>query len=155
MQFEAVQCKVALDIKMQISEPTTMIKGRWTRAEILKLKRLYGSNSQKSLSRIFRRTVGSIERQAKHYHLGKNKVFVKRWEGESAYKMPRWTRAELAKLRRLHLHLSNLEVARRMGRSLGSIVTQAHELGLHKSAKRLVGMGRENIKQRWGTKRRR
>jgi hypothetical protein len=140
---------------MQVSEFTTRRKGRWKRAEILKLRRLYGSNSEQRLARTFGRTVASIERQASHCHLGKNKVFVKHWEGVGAYKMPRWTRHELTTLCRLHAPLPNLEIARRLGRSYASVVAQAHKLGLHKSAKRLEGMGRENISRRWGTKRRR
>lgn len=138
---------------MQVSEFTTRSKGRWTSAEILKLRRLYGSNSGERLARILGRTVASIERQARHYHLGKNKVFVKRWEGVAASTMPRWTRHELVTLRRLYAHLPNLEVARRVGRSFASVVAQAHNLGLHKSAKRMEGMGRENIRHRWGPKR--
>ena len=136
---------------MQVSEftTTTRRKGRWTRAEILKLRRRYGSNSEQRLARTFGRTVASIERQARHWHLGKNKVFVKRREGVGACKMPRWTHHELATLRRLYAPLPNLEIARRLGRSYASVVMQAYKLGLHKSAKRLEGMGRENIRRRW------
>ncbi|MSU36265.1 MAG: hypothetical protein EXS36_14450 [Pedosphaera sp.] len=129
--------------------------GRWTRSEIQKLQQVYGSNTKERLVRIFRRSVASIEYQARHCHLAKNKVFVKKHRGKGVYKMPRWTPGDLKMLRRIYADLSNLEVARILDRSVKSVVSRAHTLRLYKSARRMQGMGRENIRGRWETEDRR
>jgi DNA-binding CsgD family transcriptional regulator len=125
------------------------MRGRWTRPEIQKLQRLYGSHSNQQVARFLGRSVASIERQAELYRLAKDKVFVKGQLGKGVYQMPRWLPEELKLLRRIYKNLSNLEVARRIGRSVSSVVAQANKLGLYKSAHRLEGMGRENIRGRW------
>ena len=108
-----------------------------------------------TLTRIFARNIASIERQAKRFRLAKNKVFVKRHQGQGVYKMPHWTPEEVKLLRRIYANLSNLEVAESLQRSIGSVVSQAHKLRLYKSVRRMEGMGRENIRGRWETKLRR
>lgn len=129
--------------------------GRWTRPEIQKLQRIYGSKTKEDLARILRRSIVSIENQAKRWQLAKNKVFVKRHLGQGVYKMPHWTSDEVKLLRRIYANQSNLEVARQMQRSIGSVISQANKLGLYKSAKRMKGMGQENIRGRWETEERR
>ena len=131
---------------------TSVRTGRWTRSEVQKLQRVYGSNSKERLARILRRSVASIEHQARHCQLAKNKVFVKKHRGQGVYKMPRWTPVQVKMLRRIYANLSNLEVARILERSVASVVSQAHTLRLRKSVRRMQGMGRENIRGRWETK---
>ncbi|MSU37222.1 MAG: hypothetical protein EXS36_19435 [Pedosphaera sp.] len=126
--------------------------GRWTPSEIQTLQRVYGSNTKERLARILRRSVDSIEHQARNCQLSKNKVFVKKHRGKGVYKMPRWTHKDVKMLRRIYANVSNLEVARTFDRSVSSVVSQAHKLRLYKSARRLQGMGRANIRGRWETK---
>ncbi|MCX6876270.1 MAG: hypothetical protein NTW21_21055 [Verrucomicrobia bacterium] len=129
--------------------------GRWTRSEVQQLQRIFGSNSNERLARILRRSVASIQHQARRYQLAKNKVFVKKHRGQGVYKMPRWTPEQVKMLRRIYANLSNLEVARILERSVASVVSQAHVLRLRKSVRHLQGMGRENIRGRWETEGRR
>ncbi len=62
---------------------------------------------------------------------------------------PRWTREEIATLKRLYRSRSNAEIARVLGRTVSSIVFKGYRLGLAKGARRLKEMGRENINKRW------
>ena len=62
---------------------------------------------------------------------------------------PRWTKAEIASLRRLYKTRSNAEIAAVLGRKVSSVVFKGHRLGLAKGMKRLKEMGRENISRRW------
>ena len=43
----------------------------------------------------------------------------------------------------------NLEIARDLNRTVKSVVSKAHNLGLKKSSDRLREMGRENVSQRY------
>ena len=62
---------------------------------------------------------------------------------------PRWTKEEVALLKRLYRSHSNAEIAGILGRKVSSVVFKGHRLGLSKGARRLREMGRENIKRRW------
>jgi hypothetical protein len=62
---------------------------------------------------------------------------------------PRWTRGEIATLRRLYRNQSNAEIAKVLGRKVASVVFKGHRLGLSKGARRLKEMGQENIRLRW------
>ncbi len=62
---------------------------------------------------------------------------------------PRWTRSEIAILRRLYRTHSNAEIAKVLGRKVSSVVFKAHRLRLSKGIRRLREMGRENIRRRW------
>jgi len=64
-------------------------------------------------------------------------------------KRPRWTREEVATLKRLYRTRSNAEIARVLGRTVSSIVFKGYRLGLSKGIRRLKEMGRENINRRW------
>ncbi len=62
---------------------------------------------------------------------------------------PRWTKEEVAVLKRLYRTRSNAEIAAILGRKVSSVVFKGHRLGLSKGARRLREMGRENIRRRW------
>ncbi len=62
--------------------------------------------------------------------------------------MPRWSTEELDQLRDLYPRLSNLDIAKAMGRSVKSIVSKAHSLRLKKDKARLRQMGQENVQLR-------
>ncbi len=122
---------------------------RWTRDENGELRRLYGTRSDADLAVIFGRTVEQVERQAQKLCLAKDKAFVRRVVGEGATRMPRWSDEELALLRELYPRTSNLDIAQRLGRSVKSVVSKAHHMGLKKELERLQEMGRENVRLRY------
>jgi hypothetical protein len=62
---------------------------------------------------------------------------------------PRWTKEEVALLKRLYRTHSNAEIAGILGRKVSSVVFKGHRLGLSKGARRLKEMGQENIRRRW------
>jgi hypothetical protein len=62
---------------------------------------------------------------------------------------PRWSKEEIAILRRLYRTHSNAEIAQVLGRKVSSVVFKGHRLGLSKGIRRLKEMGRENIRKRW------
>lgn len=62
---------------------------------------------------------------------------------------PRWTKSEVALLKKLYKTQSNATIADLLGRKVSSVVFKAHRLGLAKGLKRLKEMGRENISRRW------
>jgi len=124
---------------------------RWTREESSELRRLYGTRSDADLALIFGRTVEAVERQAGKLCLAKDKAFVRRVAGEGATRMPRWSAAELSFLRDLYPRTANLDIAQRLGRSVKSVVSKAHHMGLKKELERLQEMGRENVRLRYQT----
>jgi hypothetical protein len=123
--------------------------GRWSREEIVRFKRVYGTRTDEDLSRIFERDVDAIRSMADRLALAKDKAFLRRLKGESATRMPRWTDAELVVLREMYPTAANLEIARRLSRSVKSVVSKAHHLGLKKDEERLRAMGRENVALRY------
>lgn len=124
--------------------------GPWTREETNDLKRLYGTRSDDDLARIFGRNVEVVRKRAQELMLAKDKAFVRRLNGGSATRMPRWSEQELAELRQIYPTRSNLEVAQALRRTVKSVVSKAHHLGLRKEAERLREMGRENVSVRYG-----
>ena len=66
--------------------------------------------------------------------------------------MPRWTEEELKTLRELYPRTANLEIAATLDRSVKSVVSQAHHMGLKKEMERLREMGRQNVSLRYGKK---
>jgi hypothetical protein len=127
--------------------------GSWTRDEIQQFRRIYGTRSDHDLSVIFGRPSTSIQRLAGELRLAKDKAFLKRQHGKGASRMPRWNGAEFQLLRDLYPVTANLEIARRLRRSVKSVVSKAHHLGLKKDPARLEEMGRENVSLRYRERR--
>ncbi|MEX1023684.1 MAG: hypothetical protein WD226_01285 [Planctomycetota bacterium] len=121
----------------------------WTRDEIAEFKRIYGTRTAEDLVRIFGRSAAVIEDLAQRFALAKDKAFLRRLKGDSATRMPRWTRAEIEQLEELYPTTPNVDLAQQLGRSLKSVVSKAHNLGLRKSPDRLRAMGRENVSLRY------
>ena len=72
----------------------------------------------------------------------------RRTAGNTRTKMPRWSADELNQLREIYPKLSNLEIAKTLGRSVKSIVSKAHSMRLKKDKARLREMGQENVQLR-------
>lgn len=123
--------------------------GSWSREDLAEFKRIFGTRTDDDLSRIFGRTLDEVAQQAEKHALAKDKAFVRKLVGESATRMPRWKPEELDILRRDYPVLSNLDLARTLGRSVKSVVSKAHHLELKKSTERLRDMGRENVSLRY------
>lgn len=121
----------------------------WTREELAFFKRVHGTRTDEDLARIFGRSRRAVEELARSLALSKDKVFLRRVQGLSSSHMPRWDTAELEALRRDYPLVANLEIARRLGRSVKSVVSKAHSLGLRKSHDRLREMGRQNVRLRY------
>ena len=123
--------------------------GSWSRDELSELKRLYGTRTDEDLARVFERSLESIEEQAVLLALAKDKAFLRRIDQKSVTRMPRWTDQERDVLRELYPLLPNLEIAQELNRSVKSVVSKAHNMGLRKDPKRLRQMGRENVSLRY------
>lgn len=113
-----------------------------TRQQIQQLKLLYGRRSDRELAIHFGVAQSHIEDVARSLALGKDKVAFR------SQRMPRWTKEELVMLIDLYPENDNLEIARRVGRTVKSVASKAHHLKLRKSARRLERMGKQNISQR-------
>ncbi len=125
---------------------------RWSRQETLRFKRIYGTRSDQDLSVIFGRPVADIEAHAEKLCLAKDKAFVKKVSGRGATRMPRWSEQELQLLREVYPNTPNIEIAQRLGRSVKSVVSKAHHIGLKKDPERLREMGRQNVSLRYNGK---
>jgi hypothetical protein len=123
--------------------------GRWTQEEIAEFKRLYGTRTDEDLALIFGRTIDSVKRLGARYCLAKDKAFVRRMTGSSATRMPRWDREAIGTLVELYPKTANLDLALKLNRSVKSVVSKAHNLGLKKEIERLREMGRENVGMRY------
>lgn len=126
--------------------------GPWTREDVAEFKRIYGTRTDGDLAKVFGRTEDEVRKCAEKLALSKDKAFLRKLHGESATKMPRWTQQELELLKRDYSTKSNLDIARELGRSVKSVVSKAHHLGLKKSTERLRDMGRENVSLRYKDK---
>lgn len=140
----------AADVERQIEQLGEMRRtGRWSHDEVQRLRRIYGRRTDEDLARILGRSVESIRRQATRYALAKDKAFVRRLSGASSTRMPRWSAGELELLRQRYPTEPNLDIARSLSRSVKSVVSKAHHLGLRKDEERLKAMGRENVSRRY------
>ncbi len=138
------------DVERQILElGRIQTDASWSRAEVADFKRLYGTRTDEDLAIVFGRSVQAVRDLAKQASLSKDKVFLRKLRGELATRMPRWSQAELALLRERYPHCSNLDLAHELKRSVKSVVSKAHNLGLKKDGERLREMGRENVRLRY------
>ncbi len=125
-------------------------EGPWNQEELARFKRLYGTRRDEDLAIIFGRGLQHVTELADKLCIAKDKAFLRRQsKKEGSTKMPRWGTRDLDLLRELYPNHSNLEIARRLERSVKSVVSKAHNLGLRKDASRLKEMGRENVSLRY------
>lgn len=125
--------------------------GAWQREELAEFKRIYGTRTDEDLSRLFGRSIEEICQLSAEHGLCKDKAFVRKLRGEASTRMPRWRAEELELLRASYGRDANLDIAKRLGRSVKSVVSKAHTLGLKKSPDRLSEMGRANVRARYPT----
>ena len=138
------------EVQFQINELARMKRqGVWDQDEVVAFKRLYGTRTEADLAIIFGRTEESVRRLATKLCLAKDKAFVRKLQGTASTKMPRWSDAEIEQLKELYSTSSNLEIAQALNRSVKSVVSKAHNLGLKKSSNRLQEMGRQNVNLRY------
>lgn len=122
----------------------------WTQEEIADLKRLHGTRTDRDIARVFQRPEASVSAMALELCLAKDKAFVRRQATEATppVRMPRWSADEVVLLKEIYAMHSNLEIAQRLNRSVKSVVSKAHGLGLRKDHSRLVAMGIKNVSLR-------
>ena len=137
------------EVQTQIMDLGRIQRGSdWSRAEIKQLKAIYGSRTDEDLALVFGRSVDEVRRLSAELKLSKDKGFLRKLRGERATRMPRWRNEELDLLRTHYASESNLELARRLRRSVKSVQSKAHQLGLEKSPDRLREMGLRNVSLR-------
>ncbi len=127
-------------------------RDEWTPTDLARLKQLYGSRTNRDLEVCLSRPEAAIERKARQLCLSKDKRFLaardeKPADGRS--RMPRWSDADIETLVQLYPRLDNLELARRLGRSVTSVANKASQLRLKKSPELLEEMGRRNVAVRY------
>lgn len=139
------------DVKAQILDLGRIhTDAQWSQSELVELKRMYGTRTDEDIARIFGRTLESVTAKATELCLAKDKAFIRKLSGTAATRMPRWTPEEIKKLEELYPEHSNLEIAQMLDRSVKSVVSKAHNLGLRKDRDRLAEMGRQNVSLRYG-----
>jgi hypothetical protein len=139
------------DVQNQIDElDQCRIDVPWTQEETAEFKRMYGTRTDEDIARVFGRTEEAVADKATELCLAKDKAFVRKVSGEETItKMPRWSAAEIEQLRELYADNSNLEIAQALNRSVKSVVSKAHNIGLKKDPHRLQEMGRQNVSLRY------
>ncbi|TAH34569.1 MAG: hypothetical protein EYC70_16685 [Planctomycetota bacterium] len=138
------------DVLRKVAELRSQhIAGAWSASELQTLKRLYGTRADADLALILSRGEEEIHAKARELCLAKDKAFTHRYQTARRTRMPRWTVEEVQRLSALYPVRSNLDIARELRRSVKSVVSKAHDLGLHKNDERLREMGRENVRQRY------
>lgn len=138
------------EVERQIFELGRVQHSRdWSRQEVAELKKVYGTRSDEDLAKVFGRSVDSLLRKAKTLRLAKDKAFLRKLSGRGASRMPRWSSDEIQLLVELYPLTSNLEIAKRLDRSVKSVVSKAHHMGLKKGKERLQEMGRQNVSLRY------
>ncbi|MDA1114502.1 MAG: hypothetical protein O3A95_09430 [Planctomycetota bacterium] len=140
----------AAEIERKVQQLKGEVRQRaWTSADLQILKRYYGTRATKDVSLILGRPVNRIEDKAKELCLAKDKGYQRRAGSGDPVKMPRWGPAEVEELKRLYLEQDNLTIADHLNRTVKSVVSKAHDLGLRKSSSRLKDMGRQNVRARY------
>ena len=139
------------DLETKLVElATTLEDAPLTGPELILFKRQFGTRSDEDLSIIYGRTLDRIQAEAARLCLSKDKAYMRRkTSGNERTRMPRWTEPELQILRQLYPAESNLQIAQQLGRSVKSVVSKAHNLGLKKDKARLEEMGRQNVRLRY------
>ena len=113
-------------------------------------KRIYGTRSDESLALIFGRSEQAIKRHAESLHLAKDKAFLRKVKGSGTTRMPRWSEQELELLKpALPDHAQPRRSRSELNRSVKSVVSKAHHMGLKKDIERLREMGRQNVSLRY------
>ncbi|MCB9916094.1 MAG: hypothetical protein H6828_13280 [Planctomycetes bacterium] len=139
------------DVQAQIKDLGRVhVEQEWSQQEIAELKRLYGTRVDDDIARIFGRKTEDVSAKAAELCLAKDKAFVRKLAGAAATPMPRWTADEIKLLEELYPAHSNLDIAKQLERSVKSVVSKAHNLGLKKDRDRLAEMGRQNVSLRYG-----
>ncbi len=155
----AMTGRAPADVRRRADELRARVRtGPWARAEQLSLKDLYGTRSDDDLEVCLSRPVGEITAMAARLCLAKDKRFA---AGAAAANdggmartgrvaMPRWSAADVTRLREIYADRDNLTVARELRRSVVSVANKANQLGLKKSHALLADLGRSNIALRYG-----
>lgn len=116
-------------------------EGPWSAADDRLLKELYGTRRDRDLEVCLSRSVAEIRARARELCLAKDKRFA-------SQRMPRWSEEEIEELRAWYPDHANLDVARRLGRSVVAVANKASQLGLRKSDRFLRAMGERNVSAR-------
>jgi hypothetical protein len=148
--LELILRRNRVEVERKISELRGEVRSRpWTTEDIQRLKRHYGTRTNDDLIVILGRPESDIDQKAVEFRLAKDKGFQRRNGSGAPVKMPRWTPDHVGLLRQLYPDTPNLEIAHNLNRTLKSVVSKAHDLGLKKSQDRLRNMGRENVRLRY------
>lgn len=140
----------ANEIERKVIQLKGEVKQRaWTSADLQILKRYYGTRATEDVSLILGRPADRIEEKAKELCLAKDKGYQRRAGSGNPVKMPRWQAEEVEELKRLYPEQDNLTIADHLKRTVKSVVSKAHDLGLRKSSLRLRDMGRQNVRARY------
>ncbi|MFM1872756.1 MAG: hypothetical protein RL398_2178 [Planctomycetota bacterium] len=143
------------DVVRRAAELRSQVRtGPWERSELLALKDLYGTRSDEDLEVALARPSAEIAARAAELCLAKDKRFAARAAGRPGTdgdrtRMPRWSVAEVERLRQIYSDADNLEVARALGRTVTSVANKANQLGLKKSSALLAQIGRKNVTLRY------
>lgn len=120
--------------------------GRWSADDLVRLKNWFATRRDRDLEVCLSRAAADIRRKAAQLGLGRDKA-VAATRGERT-RMPRWSDEELEQLERLYPRLSNVEVSRRLGRSVTSVASQGRRLGLQKNERVRSSLARRSVQMR-------
>jgi len=124
-------------------------QGPWTRGEDRLLKSLYGTRTDQDLEVCLQRRAADIAAAAARLCLSKDKRFSKA-RLRTVRTMPRWSAAEVERLRAIYPDHDNLLIAAQLQRTVASVANKAFQLGLQKSTVLLARIGRNNVAVRYG-----
>lgn len=148
--IELILRRDSKDIQRKVEELRGVLNdGPWSAEDIQALKRHYGTRTNGDLVVILGRSIQAIQAKAEEFCLAKDKGFQRRVGSGERVRMPRWKPDDVARLEELYPNMPNLEIAQELNRTLKSVVSKAHDLGLKKSPDRLRTMGRENVALRY------
>ncbi|MHC4078179.1 MAG: hypothetical protein ACYST0_07020 [Planctomycetota bacterium] len=138
------------DVRQRVRQLRAQLRrGPWTSREQLLLKKVYGTRSDHNLVACLSRPKAEILRMASRLCLSKDKRFLAAARNHVRRTMPRWSPAEVQRLRLLYPHMDNLKIARLLGRSVASIANKAYQLGLSKATALRERIGRRNVTARY------
>jgi hypothetical protein len=112
----------------------------WTPDYVTQFRKDYPSFTDKELCSMYQTNPLKVQQLAIQFCLGKNKLVL-----PGTVKMPRWTESQLVTLKKLYSSNDNLIIAKKLSRTVKSVVSKAFFMKLKKNATQLTKTAKENV----------
>jgi len=115
-------------------------KENWTPEIVQQFRRDYPNHTDDELCKMYETNHLKVQQLQVDYCLGKNKRTL-----PGVVTMPRWTDDQLKTLKEMYTDNDNIIIAKKLGKTVKSVVSKAFFLGLKKSKTQLTKIAKKNV----------